>query len=58
MVAELRERFGTDIVIDLVAGGRGIFDVQVGANRVFSKHALSRFPEPGEIVRLVAALPV
>jgi len=54
-VAELRERFGTSVVIDLVRGGRGIFDIEVDTVRIFSKHELQRFPDAGEIADLVAA---
>jgi selT/selW/selH-like putative selenoprotein len=54
-VAELRERFGTSVVIDLVRGGRGIFEVEVDGTRVFSKHQLGRFPDAGELADLVAA---
>lgn len=54
-MAELRERFGTSVVIDLVRGGRGIFDIEVDTVRIFSKHELQRFPDAGEIADLVAA---
>ena len=37
----------------LVKGSGGIFDVVVDGKRVFSKHELERFPEPGEITRLL-----
>lgn len=57
MVAELRERYGTGVIIDLVRGGRGVFDVVVDGARVFSKHQLHRFPEPGEILGLVESRP-
>jgi len=53
VVAELRERFPTGVVIDLVRGGRGIFDVEVDGVKVFSKHELQRFPDPGEVRELV-----
>ena len=55
-MAELRERFSAGVVIDLVRGGRGIFDVEVDGTRVFSKHDLGRFPDAGELVGLVDAL--
>ena len=55
MVAEIRERFGVGVVIDMVKGSRGVFDVHTGDVRVFCKHELQRFPDPGEIVALVAA---
>jgi predicted Rdx family selenoprotein len=36
-----------------VVGGHGQFDVVVDGDTVFSKQRLGRFPEPGEIARLV-----
>jgi selT/selW/selH-like putative selenoprotein len=40
--------------VELIAGGGGIFDVSADGRPVFSKHKSGRFPEPGEIVRLLA----
>jgi len=37
----------------LIPGSGGIFDVVVDGKQVFSKHALGRFPEPGEVTRLL-----
>ncbi len=37
----------------LVKGSGGVFDVVVDGNRVFSKHELGRFPEPGEVAGLL-----
>jgi selT/selW/selH-like putative selenoprotein len=34
-------------------GGRGQFDVFADGRRVFSKHEQRRFPEDGEVVRLL-----
>jgi selenoprotein W-related protein len=48
---ELRNAFGIDS--DLVEGTRGIFDVYVDDRLVFSKHQEQRFPDPGEVVKLV-----
>ena len=33
----------------------GIFDVRLDGALLFSKKAIGRFPEPGEVERLVAA---
>jgi selT/selW/selH-like putative selenoprotein len=54
VVAEIRERFGVGVVVDLEKGSRGVFDVHVDGTRVFSKHELHRFPDPGEIVGALA----
>lgn len=43
--------------IELLAGGGGVFDVRVDGNLIFSKHDQGRFPEPGEIAKLIEALP-
>jgi selT/selW/selH-like putative selenoprotein len=53
VVAELRERFGDAVNVRLVEGSRGVFDVVVQGQRVFSKHELHRFPDPGEIATLL-----
>ncbi|NWG00946.1 MAG: SelT/SelW/SelH family protein [Thermoanaerobaculaceae bacterium] len=53
MAAELRSAFG--IEARLVKGSGGVFDVRVDGKLVFSKHALGRFPEPGEVVGLIRA---
>ena len=54
MVAEIREQFGVGVVVDLEKGSRGVFDVHVDGTRVFSKHEKHRFPDPGEIVGVLA----
>lgn len=38
----------------LVRGDGGIFDVVVDGRRIFSKHEALRFPEPQEILALLA----
>jgi selT/selW/selH-like putative selenoprotein len=44
----LKDRFGAEV--DLIEGARGVFDVVVDGELVFSKHAAGRFPEDREIV--------
>lgn len=39
----------------MIEGGRGIFDVVVEGDLVFSKAETGRFPKPGEIATLLAA---
>lgn len=36
-----------------MASGGGVFEVRVDDHLVFSKKALGRFPEDGEVVRLI-----
>ncbi len=53
-MAELEAAFGRSAVqCELVAGSGGVFDVVVDGAKVFSKHEAGRFPEPGEVVRLI-----
>jgi len=47
----LKERLGLDA--ELVASGGGVFEVSVDRTQVFSKKATGRFPEDGEVVRLL-----
>jgi selenoprotein W-related protein len=40
---------------ELVASSGGVFEVTVDGKKVFSKRALGRFPEDGEILGLIRA---
>ncbi len=54
MTEELVRTYGRKIThLDLKPSGGGLFEVTYGGELIFSKKALDRFPEPGEIVRLV-----
>jgi selenoprotein W-related protein len=47
----LKKNFGVDA--DLVPGSGGVFDVEVDGKLVYSKHQTGRFPEPGEVTKLM-----
>ena len=52
MAAELRDAFpGTDV--RLVPSSGGVFEVTVDGQLVFSKKALRRHAEPGEVLKLI-----
>ncbi|RJX29856.1 MAG: hypothetical protein C4531_10010 [Desulfurivibrio sp.] len=51
MEEELVKRFAAEV--ELIAGSGGVFDVVVEGRRIFSKAAAGRFPEEGEIARLI-----
>lgn len=51
MAAEIKNEYG--ITCQLIPGARGIFDVTVDGKRIYSKHETGRFPEKGEINRLL-----
>jgi selenoprotein W-related protein len=55
LAATLRDRFGAEV--DLIEGDKGVFDLVVDGDLVFSKHAEGRFPEEVEIVRLLEQTP-
>lgn len=38
--------------LTLVMGEKGVFNVEVDGNLLFSKHAVKRFAEPGELLQL------
>ncbi len=38
---------------ELIRGSGGIFDVRLDGALVFSKRAVGRFPEPGEVAGLL-----
>ncbi len=39
--------------VELIAGSGGVFEISVDGSNIFSKKELNRFPEDGEIVKLV-----
>jgi predicted Rdx family selenoprotein len=40
--------------VELKSGNRGVFDVELDGEKVFSKALLNRFPAEGEIAKLLA----
>lgn len=52
MAAELKREV-PDADVRLVPSSGGVFEVTVDGNLVFSKKALRRHAEPGEIVQLI-----
>jgi selenoprotein W-related protein len=40
---------------ELIAGGGGVFEVTVDGKKLYSKKALGRFPEDGEVLGLIRA---
>ena len=50
-MAELKETLGTEA--KLVESGGGVFEVSVDNKLIFSKKSSGRFPEDGEILRLI-----
>ncbi|PCC69670.1 selT/selW/selH selenoprotein domain-containing protein [Nannocystis exedens] len=53
-MAELQARFGDKVECKVHRGDRGVFDVLVDGQRIFSKDELGRFPKRGEVVDLIA----
>jgi selenoprotein W-related protein len=53
LAAELKRSFKAETA--LIRGSGGVFDVAVDGRKVFSKHETGRFPEPGEVTRLLSA---
>jgi selenoprotein W-related protein len=51
VAAEIEKGLG--VKPTLTSGSGGIFDVRVDGKVVYSKHTTGRFPEPGEVVRLI-----
>ncbi|MBU4260760.1 MAG: Rdx family protein [Proteobacteria bacterium] len=39
--------------VELIAGSGGVFEVVADGRKIFSKTAAGRFPEEGEIVKLI-----
>ena len=54
MAAELKQIWAeTDV--RLIPSSGGVFEVKVDGDLIFSKKALRRHAEPGEVVRLIKA---
>jgi selenoprotein W-related protein len=53
LAAELEQQL--DVSTELIASGGGVFEITADGKRVFSKKELGRFPDEGEIVRLLRA---
>jgi len=49
---ELKESFPV-LDISLISSGGGVFEVMLGEKLIFSKKALDRFPEKGEISEII-----
>ena len=40
---------------ELIASGGGVFEITVDGKKLFSKKALGRFPQDGEVLELIRA---
>lgn len=49
---ELKSKF-EHVNIELISSGGGVFEVTLDNNLIFSKKALERFPEEGEVEKLI-----
>jgi selenoprotein W-related protein len=54
LVAELKEAW-PDTEVRLIPSSGGVFEVKVDGEPIFSKKALRRHAEPGEVVGLIRA---
>ena len=50
--AELKQSF-PNIEISLISSGGGVFEIVLDGKLIFSKKAINRFPEKGEVVRII-----
>lgn len=51
MEEELKKEF--EAAVELIASSGGVYEVVVDGKNIFSKKALNRFPDDGEIVKLI-----
>ena len=56
MAAEITEAY-PDATVKLVESSGGLFEVSVAGELVFSKQALGRHAEPGEVLRNIKGRP-
>ena len=47
----MKKKYDADI--ELVASGGGVYEITVDGTLIFSKKRLGRFPEDGEVERLI-----
>jgi selenoprotein W-related protein len=52
--AELVAAFGAGVT--LIAGSGGVYEIAVDGALIFSKKEMGRFPEDGEVVRIIQTL--
>ena len=50
--AELKQNF-PNMEISLISSGGGVFEIVLDGKLIFSKKAINRFPEEGEVVRII-----
>ena len=50
--AELKEVL-PEVHISLISSGGGVFEIRLDGDLIFSKKSLDRFPEDGEIKKLI-----
>jgi len=50
---ELKRTFGSDITVELIPGSGGVYEIGMDGKTIFSKKQLNRFPEEGEVIRLI-----
>ena len=50
--AELKQSF-PNMEISLISSGGGVFEIVLDGKLIFSKKAINRFPEKGEVLRII-----
>ena len=50
--AELKQNF-PNMEISLISSGGGVFEIVLDGKLIFSKKAINRFPEKGEVLRII-----
>ena len=49
----MRQALGDEVETELIPGSGGVYEIAVDGRTIFSKKQLNRFPEEGEILRLI-----
>ena len=49
----MKQALGNDVEVELIPGSGGVYEITRDGRTIFSKKQLNRFPEEGEILRLV-----
>jgi len=56
LAQELKKTYGPDTVTELIEDKGGVFEVELDGKLLFSKKKSNRFPNEGEILKLVSTL--
>ena len=56
LASEILQKHGTDVKeLTLLPSGGGVFEITLNGKMIFSKKKINRFPDDGEVLKLIAS---